>query len=110
MATVGFLRDEDASYAALVILDEGTGDTIEFQRAIEFDDQDRALGQDTYCIVRGAATIYGGLESWRLIGTTLSFILTVEASDVLELPTTVEIELDDDGAAVVQEQLAAIVG
>lgn len=83
--------------AYVVVLSEqadGTGERIEFQRALSFDDQDRELGQDTYCIcVASGATTYGGVRACILSGLSLRLRLSPEAADELGSPQEVEVEL-----------------
>lgn len=47
-----FIRDEDLNIEYLVLAQgpEGEGARLEISRAIAYDDQDRALGQDTYSL------------------------------------------------------------
>lgn len=104
-ARVGFVRDADVGYAALVILDEESGDTIGIQRSLAFDEQDRALGMDTYCVTRGGASHYGGLVTWRLAHGVLALTLS-SAAAALELPGEISISVDEEGAPLIVEHLA----
>lgn len=64
-----FLRDEDENFEALVMAEQpdGDGESLEIQRALAFDSQDRRLGQDTHClVVTNGPTHYGGVQSWRI--------------------------------------------
>src|ERR1700733_9273835 len=105
MTRVGYIRDSDLNYMALVILDEESGDTMEIQKSLSFDEQDRALGMDTYCIVRDGSSHYGGLEAWRIVDGSLSLTLTEGAAATLELPSEFEIPIDEDGRLLVVENL-----
>lgn len=60
---VAWVEEPDLNYSMLAFEDEASGDFFAVQRAFTFDDQDRQLGMDTYCLVRGGATHYGGLDS-----------------------------------------------
>ena len=106
MATVGFVNDEGC--AALVFLDEESGDVIEIQRSDHFDAQDIAFGMDTYCVVRSGAAHYGGVVGWRLQDTVLTLELSWGASETLGLPQAVSIPIDGDGAGIVRSQLALL--
>ena len=78
MVQVGFVSDEELNAEALVF--EDSGDTFEIQRSLGFDDQDRHLGMDTYCLVsNGGPCIYGGVGSWELTATQLTVRFTTDA-------------------------------
>ena len=108
MARIGYTRNDDLKYEAVVILDEVSGDSMEFQRAFAFDDQDRESGMDTYCLVRGDATHYGGLASWSLAGDVLRLRLDQLAAAALELPRVVEIPVVADDLEPFHAHLARI--
>ena len=110
MIKAGFTRSVEDDYEALVLLDEPSGDTLEFQRSLSRPDaQDAALGMDTYSIVRaGAAVHYGGLVRFTVEAGVFTLELTAEAAAVLELPQVIELVLDDDGARVVDQHLPRI--
>lgn len=107
MATrVGWVLDPELAAAALVIVDEDSGDTLEIQREITSIDGSSAPAKDTSaCLVRDGATHYGGLLSSRVTGDSLVLELSHEAADVLELPTSFAIELGPEGAALATEHL-----
>jgi hypothetical protein len=75
--------------------DERLGWVLEFQHADEFDQQDKALGFDTYCIVSGMqeGTTYGGVEIWWVRSDTLFLVLTPEAARELGLTRDVRVQL-----------------
>lgn len=98
MASVHFERVEGV--ATLVIADQESGDVVEIQRADQFDDQDRSLGMDTYCVVRDGRTAYGGITAWDIDSGTLAVHLSGVAQEALDLPSTLAIPIDDDGAAL----------
>ena len=110
MVRAGFVRDVEDNYEALVLHDELSGDTIEFQRSLVHDAQDVALGMDTYAIVRnGGAAHYGGLAAFTVVDGVLHLDLDPDAAAVLELPCRTEIILDADAASAVEERLPRIV-
>src|SRR6476646_4500799 len=75
------LDDLNAYVVVLYEQADGTGERIEFQRALSFDDQDRELGQDTYCIcLTSGATTYGGVRACILSGPSLKLRLSPEAA------------------------------
>jgi hypothetical protein len=109
MAKVAYAQDLESNYEAVVILDEASGDSIEFQRALEVDAQDVSLGMNTYCLVRGGAAHYGGLLQWEVAGEQLSVTLTPEAARALELPESVTIQVGQEGARVLREHLGRLI-
>src|SRR5688572_30595411 len=81
----------------VVVLAEGTseGARLEIQQSFEFDDQDRALGQDTYCLANEAgATHYGGVKRWSLDGRALHIELERGAAEALSFDRQIFIELE----------------
>lgn len=111
MNNVGYVLDVEDNYEALVVRDEQGDDWIEFQRALRYDDQDRELGMDTYCLVRGgSAAYYGGLISWRLRYGILQLQLDADASATLEMQTAEQIDVGPIGAALIEQHLPRIVG
>lgn len=63
---------------------DGSGERLEVQRALEFDDRDRRLGEDTYCISDSSgATSYGGVLSWELKRGALHLLLTEPCARVM---------------------------
>ena len=107
---VGFTRSIEDNYEAVVLLDVESGDSIEFQRSLAHDPQDVALGMDTYAIVRGGAAVhYGGLVRFDVQDDVLTLELEPDAAAVLELPSLVELALDDAAAGMIELHLPRIV-
>jgi hypothetical protein len=105
------MRDPDLNFEALVILDEPSGDTLEIQRSLVFDEQDTAAGMDTYCLVRNAgATHYGGVESWSVQDGMLALSLSDESAAALELPARLEISVSAADEELLRERLVRLVG
>lgn len=103
---VGWIDDPEGGFQALVLHDAALDETLEVQRGDEDTEQDRALGQDTYCLVRnGAATSYGGVDAFSVSGPNLVLTLTREAAATLSLPRVVEYDLDDEGRLLVAQRL-----
>ncbi len=110
MIRVGFTRDSEDNYEALVLLDEESGDTIEFQRSLALDPQDVALAMDTYAIVRGGAAVhYGGLVGFEIQGYVLALELSAAAADALALDPLVELVVDEAAASLIERHLPRIV-
>ncbi len=80
---------EDPSEDGVVIVGlaeypDGDGQNLIFQLGLEFDEQDVALGMDTYCLsVETGATFYGGVTSCVLDGDLLTIGLDAEAAATL---------------------------
>jgi hypothetical protein len=73
--------------------ESGEGARVELQRATTFDDQDRALGQDTHCLgLHTGASVYGGVTGWVLAPDRLELDLSEEASEALDMDARLTIE------------------
>jgi hypothetical protein len=94
------LADLNCFVAVLYERPDGTGERLELQRALVFDDQDRATGMDTYCIsISSGASQYGGVRSWSLEGPILIIHLDDEASEILEVEGGFRLHVDVPPAA-----------
>lgn len=92
-------RDSELNAEVVVLAEnlDGSGRRIELQRALSRSDQDRALGQDTYCLVTtSGATHYGGIDHWALEEGELRLSLSTEAATALGLDTELSIRLPAD--------------
>lgn len=110
---VAFDRDDELETEALFLAEDeqGAGRLLEVQKAFAWDEQDRRLGQDTYCLVdENQATHYGGVASWRLDANVLEINLTPDASGVFGA-SSYRIDLDDPCAVeLVSKNLPRLVG
>lgn len=105
---MGFLRDDELGFEALVVEDESSQDRIEIQRSLEFDTQDQAAGMDTYCLVRSSGeTYYGGVSDWAVRSSVLVLGLSAEAATALQLPPRSEIPIDV-GAELLEQHLGRL--
>jgi hypothetical protein len=89
------------------------GPVLEISCALEPTAQDRALGQDTYCLsIQSGATIYGGVAFYSLEGNTLTMRLEPIAQETLDIPAEFSIVLDVDSATIesVRVALTTILG
>jgi len=112
---VAFRRDEelDTEYLVLAENQDGSGERLEFQRALIITDDDRHLGMDTYCLVNeGGVTHYGGVEGWSLNGSVLEITLDENAAQELGVEGGYRIHLADpqEMADEVRVGLSAILG
>ena len=76
----------DLSVFAVILAEnrDGSGHRVEIQRSSSFSEQDRKLGQDTYCVSTDAgASYYGGISSWRLAEDRLEIHLDPKAAKAL---------------------------
>ena len=90
------MPDLDCFIVILAERSDGSGARLELQRALSCDDQDRSLGQDTYCLcTEWGSVVYGGVESWRFIGSkVLEIILSATAAETLGVTSRYVIDLD----------------
>lgn len=96
---------EDASLNTfLIVLAEhvdGDGARLEIHQALSFDEQDKALGQDTYCLMdESGATHYGGVSCWSLREGVLEMELTELAAKTLEADPKIVIDLVADEPSI----------
>ena len=86
---------------------DGSGARLEIQRATSFDEQDRALGQDTYCLCdEGGSTHYGGVVSWRIAINMLEINLNSAAATALGAEGyTIELEISPEDYAKLKDGL-----
>ena len=107
-------RDAELNAEVVVFAEhlDDSGRRIELQRALSPDEQDRALGQDTYCVVtESGATHYGGIDRWAVQDGEVQLSLSTEAAAALGLDTEVSIGLPPDAdPSTVVERLSAVVG
>lgn len=89
--------------------ESGDGARVELQRAITFDDQDRALGHDTTCLgLHTGASIYGGVTGWSLTPGRLTLELSKEATEALDVDAELTIDFDAQLVADVEEWLPKV--
>lgn len=108
MIDVAFVHDEELNFEGLLLRDRGSDDTFEIQRSIEFDEQDVALGMDTYCLVWHGATHYGGIVEWATDGNSFTVHLSNDAQAELGLPPLLAFSLDAESVAVVRRHLPTL--
>lgn len=96
---VGFFEDheeEEALEVGIAGTDEaGAARSFSFQRSTYApDEQEIRSGMDSYCVcTERGLTAYGCLRSVRLSGSVLVLEFTAEDAEVLEIPTSVEVDL-----------------
>jgi hypothetical protein len=79
---------EDINTFLIVLADQADSPRhyLELQRSLEHDEQDAALGMDTYCVVTDTgATHYGGIVSCVLTDDSLVLAFSEEAENALGL-------------------------
>lgn len=106
------LPDLNAFVVVLAEEPDGRGRRLELQRALEFDEQDRELGLDTYCLcTEQGATCYGGVASWGFFGNELRIVLEPDAATALHVNGGFEIEIhaDDETRAQLKSGLQKVI-
>ena len=109
-SAVSFERDDNLRAQWLVLAEhpDGSGRRLEVQRPLQVDEQDRALGLDTYCLVtEEQATHYGGVLDWQIEESALQLALTEEASRAIGA-SGFRITLPKSERATVQAALALL--
>ena len=106
-----FLDDGSADVQALVIaeLPDGSGDRFEVQRSRTFDEQDRTLGMDTYCLVMDSgATHYGGVIGWQVDEANVLRLTLDDRAATALATSSIEIALRRQDADVVSQAMPAL--
>lgn len=81
---VEVLEDYNTFLVVLAESKDGKGARLEFQRSIEPDDDDIALGSGAYCLVTQMhASCYGGVKWWNVKKNVLNLLLTERTADTL---------------------------
>jgi hypothetical protein len=102
---------EANTYVVMLAEREDDGARLEIQKALVFDDEDRASGEDTYCLcTEDGATHYGGIASWSVSSNSLTLQLEPEAAEELGVDGGFLIEFPPDKSSLVQEALQRAVG
>ena len=99
---VGITEDPDNDEARSLMFMDGPSYT----------NQDRRLGQDTYCVCDEQQRIaYGAVESYHVTNTALVLNLTENGSDSLDLPRQMilELKLNDHDVDVLRNGLSRII-
>jgi len=113
IASVCEVGDPPVLVAACAEEADGSGFGLEFQLARWFDDQDRRLGMDTYCVCTSeGATHYGGLLSLTVNGDLVELDLEPAAAAVLGVPQRIGLHLlvDAESAAAFNGALRVVLG
>jgi hypothetical protein len=96
------LPDLDSYVLGIADRDDGSGEVLILSVGLSpYDEQDRSLGMNTYCIsTSDGATVYGGLISCVLRFDTLTLGFDAEAARTLGIPMDITLPLRIDPAAV----------
>ena len=78
-------------------IQDGSGNTLIIERGLSYDEQDAALGQDTYSIsTASGATVYSGIIRCVSNDQVLTLDFTAEAADGLGITHTCQFPLELD--------------
>lgn len=108
-SAVASLEDDYLFCVVMAEDEDGNGTTLELQVAHSFDEQDRKLGMDTYCIVLDGSTHYGGVTEWLLTPALLDVRLDEEAARVLEVDGFL-VELDASAPKTLLDDVTRVLG
>ncbi len=104
----------DVNTHVVVVAQDPDGDggaKLEISRSLTHTQQDRELGQDTYCLcVNSGPTVYGGMLAYHLEGSILSIELDERAERELGIDSNFSILLDVEQSLIeaVRTALASI--
>jgi hypothetical protein len=109
-AAAGTQLDELNTFAVVMAEEpDGSGNRIELQRALEFDEQDRSLGMDTYCTyVADGACQYGGIRKCVLNGNELLLEIASETASALGVHKQLVLQLDVDSPSLDQVRVGIL--
>lgn len=94
VARVTDVGDPPVLVAALAEAEDGSGFGLMFQLASVFDEQDRKLGMDTYCICTSdGATHYGGVVRIRQTPQGIQIDITDSAARRLSAPSRFHVRM-----------------
>ena len=103
-AAAAIQLDELNTFAVVMAEEtDGSGNRIELQRALEFDEQDHSLGMDTYCTcLADGACQYGGIRKCVLNGNDLLLEFASETASTLGVHEQLVVQLDVDSPSLDQ--------
>jgi Immunity protein 10 len=89
---------------------DGGGLRLELQLALSFDDQDKQLGQDTYCVgTEDGRTHYGGVAGWSITNGLLTVCFDTAGAAALEVKGF-QIRCPEDRVEALRDALSKILG
>jgi hypothetical protein len=89
--------------------DGADGPRLEIMRGLNFDEQERRLGLDTYSLsTQTGATIHGGVVSYSLDDSILTMRLEPRARDTLGVPSEFSIRLEADAVTIARVRAALV--
>jgi hypothetical protein len=103
----------DLNTFAVVLAEEpdGSGARLEIQKSLSFDEQDRRLGLDTYCLcTEEGATYYGGVTSWTLTQDSLEVRLDAQAAKALGVQGGFVVNFATENLPILKEGLQKVLG
>jgi hypothetical protein len=104
------LHDLNAFVVVLAEDPDGSGARLELQKALSFDEQDRMLGMDTYCLCTEAgAACYGGVTAWTVGPNALEIRLDADAAETLGTPGFA-IDFPPEEYTALRDGLARVLG
>ena len=106
-----FLYDESIEVHALVIaeLPDASGTRFEVQRSGTFDEQDRTLGMDQYCLMMDSgASHYGGVIGWHVDEANVLRVTLDDRAATALATSSIEIALRPQDSDVVSQAIPAL--
>jgi immunity protein 10 of polymorphic toxin system len=97
------LPDLNTMLVGLYEWPDGTGRSLALQVAVPFDEQDEALGQDTYCVTNEwGASAYGGIHEVQLDGDVLMIRFAPVAAVALSIDPVLRMRLAIDASSLAE--------
>ena len=101
---------ESATFTVVLAEELDGGERLELQRALSFDEQDRRLGMDTYCLCTEAGCVYGGVASWTVSADALELRLEEQAAKMLGVDGGFRVSFPPERRQVLREGLERVLG
>ncbi|MBN8228923.1 hypothetical protein JYK02_15545 [Corallococcus macrosporus] len=112
-AAVSVEEMQDINTYAVVLSErhDGTGIRLEIQKALSFDDQDRASGMDTYCLcTESGACHHGGVTRWMAGENSIEVSLDEQASSALGVDGGFHVEVSAHYLPILRVALQRLLG
>jgi hypothetical protein len=114
-AAVGAEEMTDTNCYVLVLAEhsDAGGRRLELQSSLSYDEQEKSLGQDTYCLcTETGACHYGGVTSWALDEARAVLVITLDerASKVLDASGGFRVTVPHRDLPILRESLQRILG
>lgn len=108
---VGYVRDDELNFQALVLEADGSAPQIEVQRSLASDGDDVSRGWNDHCLVVDSGPVsYGAVRGWRIVGDRLLLELHETGAAELGVARSIEYRLTGEDRGLIEAHLSEILG